>query len=145
MSSMIVRRGVVVGLGAAAGALAAAALLNTAPIASADDTDFVLPLPAPAVTDLYTYSDETIIGEGSQTVTYDTVYTGSGTPTTTTTTDVLPTGTTEYGYENIDTSTLTLGADSWTTESQSALFDTFSATGNTFLDIPPLFEIASTP
>lgn len=147
MSNMTVRRGALAALGAAAGALATAAFVSSTPIASADDNDFALPaladvgLPAPAVpTDSFTYTDETIIGEGSQTVTYETVFNGTGTPVTTTTTDVLPAGDTDYGYSTIDTSTLTLGADTWTTAFESTALESTTAAGSSFEFVTPLFE-----
>ena len=145
MSSMTVRRGVVVGLGAAAGALGAAAFVSSAPIASADNTDFLLPLPAPAVpaADTYTYNDITEIGEGNKTVEYDTVYTGSGMPTTTTTTDVLPVGDTDYGYSTVDTSVLTLGTASYETVFESAALYSTTAAGSTFEFITPVIETIS--
>ena len=122
MSSLVVRHGVVAGLGAAAGALAAAALMTTAPIASA------LPVDG---------SDSTFtIALGDTTYSFDTTWDGTGLPTTVETTTAEPTGTEAFGFSDTSTSDFTIGTTSYETEFASALFDTFSATGNTFEFVP---------
>jgi hypothetical protein len=105
MSSMTVRRGVVASLGGAAGALAAAAFVSSAPIASADDGNNsgldvanAAANSAPAVTfPELTYENTFTVYDGSTETEYITDYTGSGSPTTTT--DVIPlaAGDTAYG------------------------------------------------
>jgi hypothetical protein len=127
MSSTIVRHGVLAGLGAAAGALVAAALMSTAPIASATPD----------------YDSSFTIGLGGSEDTFSTTWDGTGLPVTTETTATLPTGEEAFGFSDISSSNFTIGADTFETEFQTVLFDTFSATGNTFEAVPPLFEIFS--
>jgi hypothetical protein len=127
MNRMTVRRGVAAGLGAAAGTLAAAALMTTAPIASATPD----------------YTNDFTIGLGGSEDTFTTTWNGTGLPVTTETTTTLPTGTEALGFSDVGSSDFTIGTTSYAAEFESALFDTFSATGNTFESVPPLLEISS--
>jgi len=127
MSSMLVRRGVVAGLGAAAGALTAAALMTTAPIASATPD----------------YDSTDTIGLGGTEYTFTTTWDGTGFPTTVEDTTTLPTGTEAFGFSDDTTSVYTIGTTSYENIFESALFNTSTATGNTFEFIPPVFEIMS--
>jgi hypothetical protein len=101
MSSVIFTRGIVTGLGAAAGTLAVAALLGTAPIASADNNGSEIDwstLASPAATfPELTYTNEFELALGNTVDEWTTTFTGSGLPTTTEVTTTLPTGTTEFG------------------------------------------------
>ncbi|HME75985.1 MAG TPA: hypothetical protein VKI00_10115 [Mycobacterium sp.] len=151
MSSMTFRHGIAAGLGAAAGALAAAAFVSTAPIASADDTDFLLPLPAasvdafalPALVPTNEYTSEFTIGEGSTEVTYDTTWDGSGLPTTTTTTETLPTGEEAFGFGDESSSIFSIGTNSYESVFEAELLDITSAAGNQFEFVAPTFEFFS--
>jgi hypothetical protein len=101
MSSVIFTRGVVAGLGAAAGAFAVAALLGTAPIANADNNGneidwATLASPAATFPEL-TYTNVYTLALGSTVDTWTTTFTGTGLPTTVETTATLPTGSTEFG------------------------------------------------
>jgi hypothetical protein len=101
MSSVIFTRGVVTGLGAAAGSLAVAALLGSAPIASADNNGSEIDwstLASPAATfPELTYTNQFELALGNTVDTWTTTFTGSGLPTTTELTTTLPTGTTQFG------------------------------------------------
>jgi hypothetical protein len=129
MSSLTVRKGIVAGLGAAAGALAAAALFTTAPIASAVPTD--------------EYSNVFSIGEGGTVVTYETTWDGTGLPDTKMSTETLPTGTEAFGFQDEGSSLFTIGSSSFETEFEAVLFDTTSAAGNQFEFVTPLLELFS--
>jgi hypothetical protein len=126
MRSVAVHKEIVVGLGAAAGALAAAALFTTAPIASAIPEN--------------EYTNEFTIGEGGSTVTYETTWDGTGLPTTTTTTDTLPTGTEAFGFQDESSSFFTIGTTSFNAEFDAVLFDTTSAAGSQFEFVSPVLE-----
>jgi hypothetical protein len=101
VSSVIFTRGIVTGLGAAAGTLAVAALLGTAPIASADNNGSEIDwstLASPAATfPELTYTNVYELALGNTMDTWTTVFTGTGLPTTTEVTTTLPTGETEFG------------------------------------------------
>jgi len=124
MSSVLFSRGV-----GAAGTLAVAALLGTAPIASADNNGneidwSTLASPAATFPEL-TYSNTFTLGLGSTTDTWTTIFTGSGLPTTTEVTTTLPTGVTEFG-----------SSDSFSSELlTSATHGDLYTTAYTFLDI----------
>lgn len=104
MRNVTLRRGVVAGLGAAAGALAAAAFVSTAPIAGADDgssgagsVDYAgLASPAATFPEL-TYENIYVDYTGTSGTEYITTFTGTGMPTTVTDPLTLAAGTTEYG------------------------------------------------
>jgi hypothetical protein len=152
MSSTTVRRGVVASLGAAAGALAAAAFVSTAPIASADGNDSTLPAAGvdggalPALDPTTEYTNELTIGEGNTEVTYETTWDGSGLPMTTTTTETLPTGEEAFGFSDESSSTFTIGTTSYETAFESVLFDTTGGVGgNEFEFVTPLLEFVATP
>jgi hypothetical protein len=127
MSSTIVRHGVLAGLGAAAGALAAAALMTTAPIASATPDDF---------------TNDFSIFLGTTEDNFETTWDGTGLPVTveTTTPEI---GAEEFGFEDGSESDFTLGTTSFETVFQSALVGDFSASGNAFDFVPPLLEIST--
>jgi hypothetical protein len=114
-------------LGAAAGALAAAALMTTAPIASATPD----------------YTNDFTISLGGTEETFETTWDGTGLPVTTETTTALSTGTEAFGFSDSGESDFTIGTTNYVTDFESALFDSFSATGNTFEFLPPIFEISS--
>jgi hypothetical protein len=137
MRNKTVRRSVVAGLGAAAGALAAAAFVSTAPIADADDgsgansVDYA-GLAAPAATyPLLEYTGQYDIYLGNTEYEYSTDYTGSGMPTTTETTVNLGSGITEYGtassYSGDYATSATTGYDF---SGGSELIDGTSASGS---------------
>jgi hypothetical protein len=126
MSSTIVRRSVVAGLGAAVGALAAAALMTTAPIASADDFD-----------------NDFTIGLGSSDYGWETTWDGTGLPVTTEFTESNAPGE-EFGFSDSSTGDFTIGTHTFATLFDSGFFDSFSATGNEFEFLPTLLEIGST-
>src|SRR5690242_12593937 len=101
MSSVLYTRGVVAGLGAAAGTFAVAALLGTAPIANADNNGneidwATLASPAATFPEL-TYTNVYQLALGNTVDTWTTTFTGTGLPTTVETTQTLATGTTEFG------------------------------------------------
>ena len=105
MSGVIFTRGIVTGLGVAAGTLAVAALLGTAPIATADNNGneidwATLASPAATFPEL-TYNNTFTLALGSTVDTWSTTFTGSGLPTTVETMTTLPVGTTEFGSEDI--------------------------------------------
>jgi hypothetical protein len=127
MGSTIVRHGVLAGLGAAAGTLVAAALMTTAPIASADSPDF---------------TNEFTIFLGTTEDTFETTWHGTGLPVTVETTTPAS-GSEEFGFEDGSESDFTLGTTSFETVFQSALVGDFSATGNAFDFVPPLLEIST--
>src|SRR5690242_6705660 len=96
MSSVLFSRGV-----GMAGTLAVAALLGTAPIASADsngnEIDWAtLASPAATFPEL-TYTNIYSLALGNTVDTWTTQFTGSGMPTTVMTTSTLGAGTTEFG------------------------------------------------
>ena len=129
MSGVIFTREIVTGLGAAAGALAVAAVLGTAPVATADnngnDIDWsTLASPAATFPEL-TYTNVYTLGLGNTVDTWTTVFTGTGLPTTTEVTATLPTGVTEFGSSEAFSSELLT----------SATHGDIYTTGYTFLDI----------
>jgi hypothetical protein len=128
MSSTIVRRSVVAGLGAAVGALVAAALMTTAPIASAVPDDFT--------------NDFSIFLGGTEDTFY-TTWDGTGLPVTIETTTPESTGTEAFGFEDGSGGDFTLGTTSFETDFQTVLVGLFSATGNDFDFVPPLLEIST--
>lgn len=137
MINVTVRRSVVASLGAAAGALAAAAFVSTAPIATADDNGIdwsSLASPAPAVTyPEVGYTNDFFVYSGSTETEYVTKYDGTGLPMTTKepTTD-LPTGTTEYGTTDSYTfEDLTSATAGYEDQGGYALADVTTATGTT--------------
>jgi len=148
MSSLPVRKGAIAVLGAAAGALAAAAFVGTAPIASADGNDGntidYAALPAPAVTyPDFTYTNEFTLGLGSTEDTWTTTYDGSGLPTTVESTITEPTGTTVYGSEDsFLTEYLTSATAGWEDQGGFAAIDTLSSSGSTDV-FEPLVSIFS--
>jgi hypothetical protein len=140
MRNMTVRRGVVAGLGAVAGALAAAAFVSTAPIASADDgsdansVDYAgLASPAATYPEL-TFTNEFTLYSGNSYTEYYTDYTGTGMPTTTTDTYTLSSGDTEYGSAD------TFGSDYYTTATTGDYYNSgydladFTGAGGTVSD-----------
>jgi hypothetical protein len=139
MKRSIVHSGVAACLGAAFAALAAAALFATPPIASADETDFALPALVPPDE----FTSEFTIGEGATEVTYTTTWDGTGLPTTTMSTDTLPTGTDAFGFSDESTSVFSIGTTSFETQFESVLFETTSAAGNQFEFVSPLLEFFS--
>src|SRR6185437_12285721 len=138
---------IVTGLGAAAGALAVAAVLGTAPVATADnngnDIDWsTLASPAATFPEL-TYTNVYTLGLGNTVDTWTTVFTGTGLPTTTEVTATLPTGVTEFGSADTFSSELLTSAlhgDAYTTAYQ--LLETMSAgvTTDTFLPLESVFQ-----
>jgi hypothetical protein len=136
MRNMTARRGVVAGFGAAAGALAAAAFMSTAPIASADDgsdansVDYAA-LSAPAATyPLFTFDNSFYVGEGNTLEEYTTTYTGTGMPTTVENTITEPTGTTVYGaYDSFSDDYYTAATTGYDYSTGYDLLDYTSATG----------------
>ena len=147
MSSVLFTGGVVTGLGAAAGTLAVAALLGTAPIAGADNTGneidwSTLASPAATFPEL-TYTNAFTLGLGNTQDTWTTIYTGSGLPTTTEVTTTLPTGTTEFG--SVDTFTGELMTSATHGDLYSTVYETLdvmSPTGSVdyFLPLESVFQ-----
>jgi len=139
MSSITVRHGVAVGLGATAGAFAAAALFTTAPIASADDTDFAYPalVPDDEITNTLT------IGEGGTKVVYTTTYDFAGLPTTAENIETNPVGTETFGFGDANVTDYTFGTTPAVIVFASELLDTSSAAGNSFDLVTPVFEFLS--
>jgi hypothetical protein len=135
MSDMTVRRGVVAGLGAAAGALAAAAFLSNAPIAGADNGNGIdwgsLASPAPVVTfPELTYTDTVDVYSGTSGEEYITTYDGSGSPVTTMDPLTVPTGDTEYGVTgSYEIEYLTSATAGYEDQAAYALADLTTATG----------------
>jgi hypothetical protein len=147
MSGVIFTRGIVAGLGAAAGTLAVAALLGTAPIATADNNGneidwSTLASPAATFPEL-TYTNVYSLDLGSTVDTWTTTFTGSGLPTTVETTTTLPSGITEFGSVDSFSSELLTSAshgDLYTTG--YTLLDIMSGglTTESFIPLTSLFE-----
>jgi hypothetical protein len=149
MRNMTVRRGVVAGLGAAAGALAAAAFVSTAPIASADggsdanSIDYVgLASPAATFPELE-YTNYFDVYNGNTETIYETTYDGTGTPVTTTTTEALAAGDTGYGSaDSFSSEYLTSATAGYDFSSQYDAFDISSATTTSDYFIP-IYDVFS--
>jgi len=143
MRKLVVRHGVLAGVGAAA----AVALFTTAPIASADDTpalsvdDTAVPALAVAPT-LDGYENEFTIGEGGTEVTYTTTYDGTGSPVTTHSIETLPSGDDAYGYTERLFGDFTTATNTLDFNDTSGLFETTSAGAITsFEAVPFSFDI----
>lgn len=148
MSSSTVRKGAIAALGAAAGSLAVAAFVGTAPTASADNNGNTIDytaLAAPAVTyPDFTYTNEFEVFNGTNSYdVYTTTYDGTGSPTTTMAVETLPSG--EVGYGSADTfssaydTSATAGYDF---TSSYDLYDIVSSTGSTDYFVP-LYDVFS--
>jgi hypothetical protein len=135
------------GLGAAAGALATAALITTMPIASADDTpnvgyagyagDVALPALTSGGDD---FSNQLEIFTGNTQYLFTTTWDGSGAPVTMESSAMLPTGDTEYGWADAGTGQLTIGTDTL-----DAIFQgQFLEAGNQFEVVTPFLELSGT-
>lgn len=146
MSSVIFTRGVVAGLGAAAGTFAVAALLGTAPIANADNTGneidwATLASPAATFPEL-TYTNIYTLALGNTVDTWTTSFNGSGLPVTTETMSTLPAGTTEFGSVDQFTSELLTSAshgDQLISAFESLVTTTGGVTSDTFLPLESIF------
>lgn len=148
MRTIVVRRGVLVSLGVATGTLAAAALMTTAPTASADDNPNVGgggDIAVPALVPSDEYANEFTIGVGNAEDTFTTTWDFTGLPTTTESTTTLPTGYEAFGFTDSNATDLTIGADTFQSTFQTALFDLSTPGGNQFELTLPVFEIASFP
>jgi hypothetical protein len=147
MSSVIFTRGVVAGLGAAAGSFAVAALLGAAPIANADNSGntidwAALASPAASFPEL-TYENTFSLALGNTVDTWTTIYTGTGLPTTTEATTTLPTGTTEFGSaDSFSSDLLTSATHGFAEQTGYTLLDSMSGgvTTDYFTPLSSIFE-----
>jgi hypothetical protein len=147
MSSVIFTRGVAAGLGAAAGTFAVAALLATAPIASADNNGNEIDwatLASPAATfPQLTYTNEFELFLGNSVDTWTTTFTGTGLPTTTEVTAALPVGETEWGSLDQFSSELLTSAthgDQYVTAYETLVQTVGGVTTDTFLPLESVFS-----
>ena len=143
MRKLIVRHGLLAGVGAAA----AVTLLATAPVASADDTPALrvddIAVPAAAVApSSYEATNEFTIGEGGTEVTYTTTYDGTGSPVTTQSIETLKSGEDAYGYTERLFGDFTTATNTLDFNDTSGLFETTSAGAITsFEAVPFSFDI----